>query len=158
MKRIVLSAFVALTVLAFLVACEASGSPAGSGSLQTLTILSPKDGDTLNNPITIKMAVTGVNLVPAQTPAAAGQGHLHILIDVDIPPGGSIIPTGANYIHLGNAASEATLPALPPGLHRITAVFADSNHKATNPILAYTVNIIVPGPTAVPPKPGTKYP
>ncbi|HEX4828325.1 MAG TPA: DUF4399 domain-containing protein [Xanthobacteraceae bacterium] len=158
MKRIVLSAFVALTVLAFLVACGASEAPAGSGRTQTLTILSPKDGDTLNNPITIKMAVTGVNLVPAQTPAAAGQGHLHLLIDTDIPPGGAVIPSAANYIHLGNGAAEATLPALSPGPHRITAVFADSNHKVTNPILAYSVNIIVPGPTAVPPKPGTKYP
>lgn len=156
MNRIVLIALVALTVLTMLVAC--GGNDASSGRVQTLTILSPHDGDQINNPITIKMAVTGVNLVSADTPATAGQGHLHVLIDADIPPAGSIVPSGPKYIHLGNAAAEVTLPVLPSGPHRITALFADSNHKVTNPILAYTVNLIVPGPTPVPPKPGTKYP
>ncbi len=147
--------FPLIIILTFsLVACE-SAPPGGP---QTINILSPKDGETVDNPVTVRAAVTGVILIPAATPSAQGQGHLHILVDVDIPPAGSVVPTTPNHIHLGNGQTEVTLPRLVPGSHRITALFADSSHRVTNPILAYTVNIVVPGATLVPPKPGTTYP
>ena len=143
--------------LAFVVACGTTDNQPG-GSAPTIAILSPKDGDTVNNPIKIQAAVTGVTLTPAGTAAVSGQGHLHVLIDVAIPPGGSTIPSAPNYINLADGASQATLPTLAPGRHSLTVVFTDSNQVVTNPVLAYTINVTVPGPTPPPPPGGTRYP
>ena len=66
------------------------------------------------------VAPVGVNL--------NGTGHFHILINVDAPPVGTIIPADSLHRHYGGGQIETTL-TLAPGTYTLRAVLADHEHK-----------------------------
>jgi len=95
----------------------------------TVRISEPADGATVSGPaVHVVLEVSGVELAPVaeQRP---GTAHHHLLLDVDPPPAGEVIPVGAaGIIHLGKAQTEFTIDSVTPGRHRIIAVLADPLH------------------------------
>ncbi len=119
-------------------------SPAGLATTPNIKIVSPKDGDTMSNPLTLKVSVTGVTLIPAATPSQPGQGHLHIIVDDNPSAVGQAVPKDDTHIHFGTGVSDLKIdPPLKPGKHKLTILFADSNHIVTNPLLTDTINVTV---------------
>jgi len=55
-------------------------------------------------------------------------GHFHVLIDVEPPAPGVIIPTDSLHRHFGTGVIETTL-TLSPGPHTLRLVLGDFEHK-----------------------------
>jgi len=72
------------------------------------------------------VAPAGVNL--------ANTGHFHVLIDVEPPAPGVVIPADSLHRHFGGGQIETSL-TLPPGRHTLRLVLADHEHKVIGPQL-----------------------
>ena len=133
----------ALALAASVTAVQAQGptpSPAGA----KVFIISPKNGATVSNPVTVKFGIKGMTLAPAGT-ATANTGHHHLLIDTD-PPADLSQPLPAipdKIVHFGKAQTETTL-TLPPGKHTLQLVLGDQNHIPHNPpVISKKITITV---------------
>ena len=83
------------------------------------------------------VAPVGVNL--------SGTGHFHILINVDAPPVGTIIPADSLHRHFGGGQIETTL-TLAPGTYTLRAVLADHEHKViSRELVSAPVRVTVRG-------------
>jgi Domain of unknown function (DUF4399) len=104
-------------------------SPAGA----KVYIISPKDGEKVTGPVTVKFGVKGMAVVPAGT-KQDNSGHHHLLIDTDVPSDLSLpLPSVPDkVVHFGKGQTETTV-TLPPGKHTLQLVFADANHIPHNP-------------------------
>lgn len=91
----------------------------------------PKDGDIVRSPVPIQFGVEGMTVVPAGTDAP-NSGHHHLLIDTAIEDYNAPIPADENHKHYGDGRTE-TAVGLPPGRHKLQAVFADKNHIPFDP-------------------------
>ena len=119
---------------------ERTPSPAGA----KVFIVSPKNGATVTNPVTVKFGITGMTLAPAGT-KDANTGHHHLLIDTDPPADLSLpIPTVPDkVVHFGKAQTETTL-TLTPGKHTLQLLLGDANHIPHNPpVLSKKITITV---------------
>ena len=81
--------------------------------------------------LTVRFAITGMEVVPAGQVARNG-GHHHLLIDTELPPLDQPIPSDFNHIHFGGGQTEAEI-ALTPGRHTLQLLFADHDHVPHNP-------------------------
>ncbi len=104
-------------------------------------ILAPDDSATVGTRVHVTFAVTGVAIVPAGTDQPRS-GHHHLLINQDIPPSGTPIPSTEGHVHLGQAQTETDLE-LTPGQYRLIAVVADFAHVPLEPLVVDTVHITV---------------
>ncbi len=109
----------------------------------SVVFVSPNDGATVANPVTVRMAVAGVLLEPASVPAQPLQGHLQVIIDGAAPAAGQVMPQDATHVDLADGGHVVTLPALSPGAHTVTAVFANSDHVVPDPPMTATIRITV---------------
>jgi uncharacterized protein DUF4399 len=106
-------------------------------------ITSPKNGDTVAAPVTIKLQATGVRIAPA-TLEQPGTAHHHLFVDHDLAWLNDTIPSGSpGIIHLARGQTEFVLDSLKPGPHRVIAVLADWRHVPLNPLVADTVTFVV---------------
>ena len=108
-------------------------------------IISPKDGATVANPVTVKFGVKGMDVVPAGT-KQDNSGHHHLLIDTDVPGDLSLpLPSVPDkVVHFGKGQTETTLSNLTPGKHTLQLVFADANHIPHNPaVISKKITITV---------------
>jgi hypothetical protein len=97
-------------------------------------ILSPKNGATVGQDVTVKFGVKHIKVAPA-TDNTPGTGHHHLLIDVTaLPPGGAPIPNDATHKHYGKGQTEDTIH-LEPGVHTLQLDFADAAHMQFDPPL-----------------------
>lgn len=120
-----------------------TGSVLGTG----VGFVSPLDGDTVSNPITVNLAVGGLRLQKAGEPVTAGFGHLGIVIDGPVPAEGTTFTADATHLDLANAEHAATLPSLRPGAHTLSVVFMNAANVSSGPLLSETIHITVaPGP------------
>lgn len=108
----------------------ASPSPAGAA----VSIVSPKDGETVTSPVKIVFGVGGMTLSPAGT-AKEHSGHHHLIIDADLPAADALIAKDAQHIHFGAGQAEASVE-LPKGKHTLQLLFADHNHMPHQPVVA----------------------
>jgi hypothetical protein len=70
-------------------------------------------------------------------------GHFHVLINVDAPAAGVVIPTDSLHRHFGTGAIETTL-ALAPGEYTLRLVLADFEHKVIGPeLISAPVRVMV---------------
>ena len=106
-------------------------SPSPEGA--SVSIISPRDGDTVSSPVKVVFGLQGMTLAPAGD-LAPNSGHHHLLVDVAVPDLGQPIPKDANHLHFGQAQTETELP-LAAGQHTLQLVLGDSNHVAHNPPL-----------------------
>jgi hypothetical protein len=91
---------------------------------RTLAIVSPRDGATVANPVTLRVTVDGFDLVPPDGDTRGATGHLHAFVDRErLPPAEQIIPSEPGTTDFWAEAVE--LEELPPGRHTITVVASD---------------------------------
>ena len=107
-------------------------------------IISPKNGETVSSPVTVKFGIKGMTLAPAGT-KQENSGHHHLLVDTDAPADLSqplpVVPD--KIIHFGKAQTETTL-TLPPGKHTLQLLLGDQNHIPHNPpVLSKKITITV---------------
>lgn len=133
---------------AILVALAGSVVPAAAGARHEPAIVSPKDGATVGNPVTVVVDLNGAEVpghsagtapMPgmADMPAPAGQahggaddgarhGHAHLLIDSPLPKAGTMVPIDERHVHV-IGESKTTL-TLPPGRHTLQLILAGEDH------------------------------
>ncbi|WP_266168966.1 DUF4399 domain-containing protein [Dyella subtropica] len=132
MKRILLAlALATLTGAVFAAdapALPVTKAPAGA----EVYIISPKDGATVGQEVTVSFGLKGMGVAPAGV-KKEGTGHHHLLIDVtDMPAAGQPIAKDENHVHFGNGQTETTIK-LKPGTHTLQLELADENHIPFDP-------------------------
>jgi hypothetical protein len=124
-----------LLVLASLVSAAASAQERlPSVPNAELYIISPKDGEKLSNPVTVRFGLKGMGVAPAGI-KMDDTGHHHLLIDTDVPTDLSKpIPAAVEnkIMHFGKGQTEAML-TLPAGKHTLQLVLGDYLHIPHNP-------------------------
>jgi hypothetical protein len=97
-------------------------------------IISPHNGATVKNPVTVRFGLKGVGIAPAGV-KFENTGHHHLLIDTALPADLSQpLPVTDNIRHFGKGQTEATL-TLPAGEHTLQLVLGDENHVPHSPPL-----------------------
>ena len=107
-------------------------SPAPAGA--RVFFVSPADGETVSNPVTVVFGIEGMSVAPAgdDTPHS---GHHHIIIDAELPDLGMPIPASDNHVHFGDGRTETEL-TLAPGEHTLQMLLGDHMHIPHDPPLA----------------------
>ena len=99
-----------------------------------VVILSPKNGATVGQDITVKFGVKHIKVAPAGD-MSPGTGHHHLFIDVtSLPAGDAPIPSDATHRHYGKGQTEDTIH-LEPGMHTLQLDFGDAAHMQFDPPL-----------------------
>jgi Domain of unknown function (DUF4399) len=117
--------------------------PASSAPAAAVTILSPRSGDTTDASLTVRLAVAGAKVVPADGSHTEGEGHHHVFVDADPTPADSVIPKLEGIYHIGTGADSLRLEGLASGPHRLIAVFAYGDHVPMTSVKPDTVNFVV---------------
>jgi hypothetical protein len=95
--------------------------------------ITPADGATVANPISIEFGIAGMDVVKAGNDQP-DSGHHHLLIDADLPDLGLPIPADEHHVHFGDG-STSTQISLPPGEHKLQMLLGDHLHIPHNPPL-----------------------
>ncbi len=93
--------------------------------------VTPRDEDTVSNPVILNFAVTGMAVTTAGDNAPM-TGHHHVIIDAELPAMDMLIPADANHVHFGDGSSTTELN-LAPGEHTLQLLFADYLHIPHDP-------------------------
>ena len=105
-----------------------AAAPAGA----EVYFISPKDGETVSSPVTVRFGLKGMGVAPAgiQMP---NTGHHHLLVDADGPAAqNQAIGKDEHHMHFGGGQTEATVE-LKPGTHTLQLVVGDYLHVPFNP-------------------------
>ena len=117
-----------------------SAAPEGASAY----IISPADGATVSNPVTIVFGLTGMGVAPAGT-EADNTGHHHLLIntdpaDVDMD---TSLPATDQIVHFGGGQTQVAKD-LPSGTHTLQLLLGDLNHVPHNPpVMSEAITITV---------------
>ena len=128
MRKIVL---LILATVAALSSAQAE-TPAPEGA--ELYFISPKDGDAVSNPITVRFGLKNMGVAPAGV-QYENTGHHHLLINTALPPLDLPIINDEKHRHYGLGQTEATLE-LPPGAHTLQLLLGDFAHRPHAPPIA----------------------
>ena len=97
-------------------------------------IISPADGATVGQHVTVRFGLSGMGVAPAGVDREK-TGHHHLLIDVDaLPPGDMPIPSDAHHLHFGGGQTQTDLE-LAPGTHTLQLDLGDAHHMQFDPPL-----------------------
>ena len=136
-----LKAVIVMATLAMLCAGSVFAATAAPANAEVY-IISPQDGDTVTNPVTIQFGLKGMGVAPAGVDKP-NTGHHHLLIDTDVPALDAPIPADDNHRHFGGGQTEVTLE-LPPGKHTLQLLLGDKSHIPHDPpVLSRKITIIV---------------
>lgn len=107
-------------------------------------IISPVDGATVSNPVTVVFGLTGMGVAPAGT-EADNTGHHHLLINTD--PGmldlDTSLPATDQVVHFGGGQTQVTKD-LPSGTHTLQLLLGDLNHVPHDPpVMSDVITITV---------------
>lgn len=93
----------------------------------------PQDGATVPRTFPVVFGLRNYGVAPAglQYP---NTGHFHILINVEPPAPGTVIPADSLHRHYGAGQIETRL-TLAPGRYTLRLVLADHEHKVIGPAL-----------------------
>ena len=130
MNRVLLA--LGFTLMAALAVAQNRTAPAGGAEVY---FISPKGGDTVHGPVTVRFGLKGMGIAPAGV-KFDNTGHHHLLVDMDFSELKLDLPMPATdrLLHFGKGQTETTL-TLPPGKHTLELVFADYLHQSFNPPL-----------------------
>ncbi len=105
--------------------------------------ISPADGATVANPVTVRFGLRGMGVAPAGV-ERPDTGHHHLLIDLDtLPPAGVPMPMDEQHRHFGGGQTEVTLE-LAPGKHTLQLLLGDHMHVPhTPPVVSERITITV---------------
>ena len=107
-------------------------------------VIEPQDGADITSPFVVKMGHEGLILQGTRQGHRERYGHLHLLIDVPIPPEGEVIATDEQHLHYHNQQDEAVLN-LSPGQHTISLVFGTTGSRPWDPPIENTISVNVTG-------------
>ena len=93
----------------------------------------PLEGATVARTFAVEFGLRNYGVAPAGV-RLANTGHFHILINVEPPATGEIIPADSLHRHFGAGQIETTL-TLAPGTYSLRLVLADADHKVIGPAL-----------------------
>lgn len=99
--------------------------------------ISPEDGATVQNPVTVVFGLRGAGVAPAGV-EQENTGHHHLLIDVDLPTGEDLanpLPSDDNHRHFGGGQTQTTIE-LAPGAHTLQLLLGDWSHIPHDPPIA----------------------
>ena len=128
MRKIVL--LILATVAVF--SSAQAQTPATEGA--TLYFISPKDGDVVSNPITVRFGLKNMGVAPAGI-QYENTGHHHLLINTALPSLDLPIINDEKHRHYGLGQTETTLE-LPPGAHTLQLLLGDFAHRPHVPPVA----------------------
>ena len=127
-------------LLALLVAAAATAplaaqaaAPAQQPPAPEIFFRAPADGANLPQTFPVVFGLRNYGVAPAGLPYPR-TGHFHILINVEPPAPGVVIPADSLHRHYGAGQIETTL-TLAPGTYTLRLVLADHEHKAIGPEL-----------------------
>ena len=105
--------------------------------------ITPKDGETVSNPVRIEFGIEGMSVVAAGVDETHS-GHHHLIVDAELPANlGMPIPADENYIHFGDASTSTEL-TLDPGQHTLKLLLGDHLHVPHDPpVTSETITITV---------------
>jgi hypothetical protein len=103
--------------------------------------LNIQDGDTVYNPIKIKMGAVGIE-VQAAGVSRIGYGHHHILLNREGWGVNRIILLSDTIFHYPKGETEGVIE-LKPGNHKLTLQFGDGIHQSYGKELSSSINIVV---------------
>jgi Domain of unknown function (DUF4399) len=141
MKQPFLACAIALTLLTGLAIAQVTKSKAPDNA--TVYFQTPKDGETVSSPFTVRFGLKGIGIAPAGV-NQPNTGHHHLLIDVATPPDfNAALPVTDNVKHFGGGQTETEL-TLPPGKHTLQLVLGDYLHiPHDKPIVSQKITITV---------------
>ena len=113
-------------------------SSAWAGSL---SIVEPKDNAVVASPFAVRFQVQGMKVEPAGT-VVQGAGHHHLLVNMEPIPKGEEIPFTKRHLHFGQGQTDARVN-LPPGVYKLTAQFADGEHKSYGSEYSHAITLTV---------------
>lgn len=93
-------------------------------------IISPADGESVNETLTIKYGLQGMGVAPAGV-EKENTGHHHLLIDGETLPALDK-PMGSEVKHFGGGQTEATIQ-LTKGKHTLQLILGNHIHVPHNP-------------------------
>jgi hypothetical protein len=93
----------------------------------------PANGATVTATFPVVFGLRNYGVAPAGA-NISGTGHFHILVDVEAPPPGTVIPQDSLNLHFGKAVIETRI-TLSPGKHTLRLVLGDFEHKVIGPAL-----------------------
>lgn len=104
--------------------------------------ISPADGDTVTNPVTVRFGLKNMGVAPAGVDKPA-TGHHHLLVDTGLPALDKPVPSNDQHRHFGGGQTETTLE-LPPGEHTLQLLLGDHNHIPHDPpVMSEQITITV---------------
>lgn len=89
-------------------------------------IVSPSDGATVSNPVTVVFGLEGMGVAPAGV-EQENTGHHHLLIDDPDFALGEPLPADDTVVHFGGGQTQTTIE-LPSGNHTLQILLGDHNH------------------------------
>ena len=102
----------------------------------------PADGAMVTGTFPVVFGLRNYGVAPAGVNMSR-TGHFHVLINVEPPAAGVIIPTDSLYRHFGTGAIETTL-TLAPGSYTLRLVLADFEHKVIGPeLISAPISVMV---------------
>ena len=99
--------------------------------------ITPTNGATVSNPLTIEFGIAGMDVVKAGD-NQPHSGHHHLLIDTGLPDLGLPIPADAQHVHFGDGSTSTEI-TLESGEHTLQMLLGDHLHIPHNPPLASEV-------------------
>lgn len=107
-------------------------------------IVSPSDGETVSNPVTIRFGLEGMGVAPAGT-EVGNTGHHHLIINVDQAgyDFSQPVPADDQHMHFGGGQTEVTKD-LPAGTHDVWILLGDAFHVPHDPpVMSEPITITV---------------
>ncbi len=93
--------------------------------------ITPADGATVSNPVSIEFGIEGMTVAPAGD-TTPDSGHHHLIVDADLPDLSLPVPATENYIHFGDGSTSTEI-ALEPGTHTLQLLLGDHMHIPHDP-------------------------
>jgi hypothetical protein len=147
MRPLIASALVAILAAA----CAAATPSPTVKPLATITITSPKAGETIAaGTVMVTYEVSDVVLVPAASAAKPEDYHLHVFLDLDTSPyigkdlpvpAGDANPNPSRIIH--TAAKSVTFNNVTAGEHTVTVFMTFASHVSVKPPVSATSKFTV---------------
>lgn len=133
MRFTVIRLLVLIGVLVPSVALAQATPPAAPPPRPEIFIRAPASGATVDATFPVVFGLRNYGVAPAGVNISR-TGHFHVLINVEAPPPGTLIPTDSLHRHFGTGIIETTL-TLAPGTYTLRLVLGDHEHKVIGPDL-----------------------
>lgn len=125
-----------------LLLCPSLMADSKSNEGASVYFISPADGATVKNQVTIKFGLKNMGIAPAGI-QYENTGHHHLIVDADLPSLEHPVPGDDHHLHFGKGQTETEL-VLSPGEHTLQLLFGDYSHTPhTPPVYSERITINV---------------